>query len=61
MGCEPDIGVSFPRRVESSLGSAGFCRVHYRVTYSRKNVSLAVIIVRSPSVVQNNLTMRRYE
>lgn len=51
---EPDVGLSFSRRAESSLHFTGSRRVHGAVIYTEKNVPVAVIETKSPSMWQQN-------
>lgn len=58
---EPDNAVSCARRAESSLDSGSACRVHGRVSYSKKKFSVAVAKVTSSFHVAEDLTTKRNE
>lgn len=53
--CERDVAVSFARIAESSSYSGSSRRVHDRVTYIEKTVSIAILEVISLSKLQENL------
>lgn len=55
---EPEIAVSAARKAKNSLDSAGSRRVLVRVTYSKRNVPLAVVEANSPSTWQENSTSK---
>lgn len=53
--CEPETAVSFARNAESSSDSFSLRRVYGRVMYREKNVSVAVMEVKSSSTSQEDL------